>query len=431
MSIQPLYAALLALVVSLSAVTSARAGTGDDLAHVTVYDAGIAEFLELRTVELQTGLNTIEWRSLMPKAYLRTLRVTAADAEVIRQDVTLDGAEVKGEKTAVLHLQIMNRGAAGPRRILVDYLAPNVTWQSDCALVLDPGPNGAPPTTAALDVWLSVFNSTGLDLRAGSLDLVAGEINLVDGGGAYESRRVAQYQVNMQSNAVYTGSSEDSGDSSTTVTGLSVFNRLALGKGIVLNANNAMSRFPLMQRTKLGVEERKVFENAYNVQTFGRNGFTLLPRGLDVRLVSKNTTGVPIPAGVVTVYAKTGDLLQIVGQDRIGLTAEAAEFTVSQGRSATLFGSRRIVERKTFADPLSGGGRRERLVTKIEVVLTNRGTLAADAFVREGIEPFDENRWTLLESSHQSETLGANTIQFKVQVPAGGKTVVSYTVETK
>jgi hypothetical protein len=212
---------------------------------------------------------------------------------------------------------------------------------------------------------------------------------------------------------------------------LSVFNRLALGKGIVLNANNAMSRFPLMQRTKLGVEERKVFENAYNLQTFGRNGFTLLPRGLDVRLVSKNTTGVPIPAGVVTVYAKTGDLLQIVGQDRIGLTAEAAEFTVGQGRSATLFGSRRIVERKTFADVMSGGGRRERLVTKIEVVLTNRGTLAADAFVREGIEPFDENRWSLLESTHQSETLGANTIQFKVQVPAGGKTVVSYTVETK
>jgi hypothetical protein len=230
---------------------------------------------------------------------------------------------------------------------------------------------------------------------------------------------------------VYAGDDSGPGDSSTTVTGLSVFNRLALGKGIVLNANNAMSRFPLLQRTKLGVEERKVFENAYNVQTFGRNGFTLLPRGLDVRLVLKNTTGVPIPAGVVTVYAKTGDLLQIVGQDSIGLTAQESEFTVGQGRSATLFGSRRIVERKTYADELSSGGRRERLVTKIEVVLTNRGTLAADAFVRDGIEPFDENRWTLLESSHKSETLGANTIQFKVQVPAGGKTVVSYTVETK
>ncbi|MCC6745985.1 MAG: hypothetical protein IT175_19135 [Acidobacteria bacterium] len=431
MSRRPLIAFGLSLFLCIAAASSTRAAAGDDLVHLTVYDAGIAEFLEVRTLELQTGLNTIEWRSLMPKAHLRTLRVMAADAEVVRQDITMDGAEVRGEKTAVVHLQIMNRGAAGPRKVVVDYLAPNVSWQSDCALVLDPGPNGAPPVSATLDIWLSVFNSTGLDLRAGSLDLVAGEINLVDGGGGFESRRVAQYQVNAQSNAFYTGDDEGEGDTSTTVTGLSVFNRLALGKGIALNANNTMSRFPLMQRTKIGVEERKVFENAYNAQTFGRNGFTLLPRGLDVRLVSKNTTGVPIPAGVVTVYARTGDLMQIAGQDRIGLTAEQAEFTVSQGRSATLFGSRRVVERKTLADELSSGGRRERLVTKVEVVLTNRGTLEADAFVREGIEPYDENRWTLLAQSHASETLGANTIQFKVKVPPGGKTVVSYTVETK
>lgn len=431
MSIRPLHAALLALVLSCAAVSSARAGAGEDLTHLTVYDAGIAEFLEERTIDLQTGLNTIEWRSLMPKAHLRTLRVMAADAEIVRQDITMDGAEVRGEKTAVLHLQIMNRGAAGPRRILVDYLAPNLTWQSESALVLDGGPNGEPPTSASLDVWLSMFNTTGMDLRAGSLDLVAGEISLVDDSGNYESRRVAQYAVNAQSNAYYVGGDSDTGESGATVTGLSVFNRLALGKNIVLNANNTMSRFPLMQRTKLGVVERKVFENTYNQQTFSRNGFTLLPRGLEVRIVAKNTTKVPIPAGVVTIYARTGDLLQIVGQDRIGLTAEEAEFTVSQGRSATLFGSRRIVERKTFADVIEGGGRRERLVTKIEVVLTNRGTLAAEATIRDGIEPYDENRWTILTSSHPSETLGANLIQFKVPVPAGGKTVVSYTVETK
>lgn len=431
MSIRTLYAVLVAVAIALTAIPAASAGTGDDIAHVTIYDANIAEILEVRTVELQTGLNTIEWRSLMPKAYLRTLHVTAGDAEVIRQDVTMDGAEVRGEKTAALHLQILNRGAAGPRNVLVDYLAPSLSWQSDCALLLEPGPNGAPPTMGTLDVWLSVFNNTGLDLRAGSLDLVSGEINLIDGGGGFESSRVAQYQVNAQNMVAYDSIGDDSGDTSTTVTGLSVFNRLTLGKSIALNANNAMSRFPLLQRTKLGVEERKVFENAYGVQTLGRNGFTLLPRGLDVRIVSKNTTGVPIPAGVVTLYAKTGGVAQIVGQDRIGLTAEDAEFTVAQGRSATLFGSRRIVERKVFADELSSGGRRERIVTKIEVVLTNRGTLAADAFVREGIEPFDENRWTILESSHKPETLGANTIQFKVQVPAGGKTIVTYTVETK
>ena len=58
----------------------AAVGAGDETAHLTIYDAGLAEFHEERTVELQPGLNQLEWRSLMPKAYIRTLRVTAEGA---------------------------------------------------------------------------------------------------------------------------------------------------------------------------------------------------------------------------------------------------------------------------------------------------------------------------------------------------------------
>ena len=47
------------------------------------------------------------------------------------------------------------------------------------------------------------------------------------------------------------------------------------------------------------------------------------------------------------------------------------------------------------------------------------------------IEGFAENQWTILESSVPSERLGASGAQFKVQVPPGGKTTVTYTVETK
>jgi hypothetical protein len=37
----------------------------------------------------------------------------------------------------------------------------------------------------------------------------------------------------------------------------------------------------------------------------------------------------------------------------------------------------------------------------------------------------------VLTSSSPAERLGANTVQFKVKVPANGKTTVTYTVETK
>jgi hypothetical protein len=49
--------------------------------------------------------------------------------------------------------------------------------------------------------------------------------------------------------------------------------------------------------------------------------------------------------------------------------------------------------------------------------------------VREGIERHDDNQWKIVESTVPSEQLGANTVQFKVNVPAGGKLTLIYQVE--
>ena len=142
-----------ALLLILSAqLAPARAQSQGAAAHLTVYDAGVAEVLEERAVELQPGLNQVEWRSLMPKAFARTLRVTAEDAEVSRVDVTYDGVEVRGQRSPVLHLFIQNRGRAGARRVQVDYLAPDISWRGDYSLVLAPTQSGAPPTAGALEI---------------------------------------------------------------------------------------------------------------------------------------------------------------------------------------------------------------------------------------------------------------------------------------
>ncbi|HXM35354.1 MAG TPA: hypothetical protein VN920_09225, partial [Pyrinomonadaceae bacterium] len=73
------------LICCLLYLPSARAqSNANSLSHLTIYSANVAEFLEERTIELQQGYNTIEWRSLMPKANIRTVRVLAEDAEVVR-----------------------------------------------------------------------------------------------------------------------------------------------------------------------------------------------------------------------------------------------------------------------------------------------------------------------------------------------------------
>jgi len=422
---------LLALLVCWLAYhsTAHAQSANNNFSHLTIYNAGIGEFLEERTIQLQQGLTTIEWRSLMPKANIRTVRVLAEDADVVRQDVTYDGAQVNNEKSPVLHLLIQNRGATARKRVQVDYIAPNISWQSDYALVLEPTASGEAPTAATLDSWVSLYNYTGTDLAAGTVDLVAGEIALLpDGaGGASRGEYAAQASVNVSSS--YAEAGESGVVSNAEISSLSAFNRFTLGNNINLNANSTVSRYPIFQRARLAIVQRNVFENAHDAQTLGRGGFILLPRGLEVRLVARNTAGSPMAAGLVTIYQRTGPLAQVVGQDRISFTPQNAEFSVTQGRSATLFGTRRILERRVVNYRDKDASSRDKLVTRVEVVLMNRGALPAEAFVREGIERYDDNQWKILDSTAPSERLGANTVQFKVSVPAGSKTTLVYEVE--
>ena len=88
--------------------------------HLAIFDANMAEVLEERTLELQSGLNTVEWRSLMPQAAIGTLRVTGEQITVVRQDITFDGPEVRNQKSPVLHLVLQSAGAAGPRKVQVE-----------------------------------------------------------------------------------------------------------------------------------------------------------------------------------------------------------------------------------------------------------------------------------------------------------------------
>ena len=422
-------AVLAALLLAAAHAPSARAA-GQSVEQLTVYDAGVAQFVEARTLELQPGLNTVEWRSLMPQAFIRTLRVVAEGAEVVRQDVTYDGPEVRGGRAPVLHLVLRSSGAPGARRVQVDYLAPNLGWQNDYTLVLAPTERGAPPTSATLDSWVSLLNSTGVDLSARRVDLIAGEIALLNtagGGGRFDSvANVAQMASRNESEEFAAAAS------SAPAGALSAFSRFRLGEQIAINANAPVNRFPLFQGARVQITERHVFENDYNVQTFARGGFILLPRGLEVRLVSRNTTGVPMPAGQVTIYARTGEgaAAQIVGQDRVPLVAMNEEFSVSQGRSSTMLGTRRVLERRAESYNRPTGSSDEKLITRVEIVLTNRGAREIEAFVRERVEPYDDNQWRVLESTAPAEQLGANLVQFRVRVPAGGTQTLVYAVET-
>lgn len=393
--------------------------------HLTAYDAGMGEFLEERTVRLEPGMNQVEWRSLMPRALVRTLRVTAEGADVVRQEVAYDGPEVRGQRAPVLRLTLRNRGGARDARVQVDYLAPGLSWAADYSLVLDPAPEGAPATGGVMDAWVSLYNNTGADVNAGTVDLVAGEISLLEGEGGTQgyAANLSQARVNLSDAATP--------PPSVGTSSISAFSRFRLGRDISLTSSAAMGRHPLFQGARLRIVQRTIFENNYNEQTLGSGGFVLLPRGLDVRMVGANPTGAAMPAGQVTVYAREDGPAQVVGQDQVSLTPAGGEFTVRLGRSTTVFGTRRVLERREDEYRTEQGRTRRMLTTRVEVAITNRGPRAVEVFVREGIEPAGDNQWRVVDSSAEVERTSANTFQARLMIPANGETTFRYTVETR
>ena len=392
--------------------------------HLAIFDANLAEVLEERALELQTGLNTVEWRSLMPQAVIGTLRVTGEQVTVVRQDITFDGPEVRNQKSPVLHLVLQSAGAAGPRKVQVDYLAPSLSWKGNYSLVLGTPGRGGAPTDMLLDGWVSVHNNTGMDVCADAVDLVAGEVQLLAEGSTGAREYTANSQVAYALGAPSAAESTDA-----EVSGLSVFTRIGLGRNIAISANTLIGRFPLFQRLKLAVEQRNIFENAAQVQTLGRGGFMLAPRGLEVRLVSRNDSASLLPAGIVTVYSQDGGLAQVVGQDRIPITPAGADFSVTQGRSNVLQGTRRVVDRREVPD--STARNHQKSITQVEVTISNRSSDAATAFVREGVENWGYGEWTVTETSHPQKKLGERMMEFRVAVPAKGSVKVAYTVEVR
>jgi len=249
-------------------------------------------------------------------------------------------------------------------------------------------------------------------------------VQLLAGG----SGGAREYSANAQ--AAYAPSAPSSAeDAGAEVAGLSVFTRLGLGRNIAIPANSLIARFPLVQKLKLPVEQRNIFENDARAQTLGRGGFMLQPRGLEVRLVSRNDSPSLLPAGIVTVYSQDGGLAQVVGQDRIPITPVGADFSVTQGRSNVLQGTRKVIDRREEPDPAERN--HTRLVTRVEVVISNRGADAAPAFVREGVENWGYGEWTVSEATHPQQKLGDRMMEFRVQVPAKGSVKIDYTVEVR
>jgi hypothetical protein len=142
---------------------------------------------------------------------------------------------------------------------------------------------------------------------------------------------------------------------------------------------------------------------------------------VDVVLELENRTerglGMPLPAGVVRVYAGEADTAgAFLGEDRIGHTPEGETVELVPGRAFDLTAERVQTHYEALGRCASESAWEIRL----------RNAREEPAQVR-AVEPVS-GEWEILESSHAHERVDAGTFRFDVEVPGEGTETVRYRV---
>ncbi len=141
---------------------------------------------------------------------------------------------------------------------------------------------------------------------------------------------------------------------------------------------------------------------------------------IDLENTKTNNLGIPLPAGIVRVYkADKSGAKQFIGEDRIDHTPRDEKIRVKMGEAFDVVGDRKQMAWRTLGSCQSE--------SDWEIELRNHKDKAETVEI---FEPIGGD-WTIVQSSHAHKKRDAFTFTFDVNVPARGKTKVTYKVRVR
>ncbi len=305
----------------------------------------------------------------------------------------------------------------GNQEAQVSYQTKGMTWWADYNVVLDETGNSCKMDLAA---WVTVVNQSGGSYNQAKLKLVAGEVNRAP-------TPVAQPMVKRMDMVAAAPPAPDGFQESQ----LFEYHLYTLGRRSDLpdNSTKQLELFP----AAVGVSCNKqlVFTSSpFQYPMWG--GEPQLDQGLgathsgsvgaylEFANRTENRMGMPLPAGRVRVNQLSADgSMEFIGEDVIKHTPRNEDLRVKLGNSFDIVGERKQVDFKLDAAA-------KFLDETFEIEVRNRKQSAAEVVVREYF--YRWSQWTLTQSSNKGEKRDAQTMDFKLAIPADGTATLRYTV---
>ncbi len=351
-------------------------------------------------------------------------RVHPATGEEIRQQATLLSVR-DGQAVYRIGERVEMDGALNPWRIVVEadpdlreqptvvaevstplggehalelsYLSRGFSWDADYVVRLNPGEGGMD-----LLAWATIHNATTTAFPGAKLQLVAGEVNRVDTLG----------EVELRSQEVPAAAPADADR-------LFEYQLYTLEQPVTLPARQSV-HVPLFTVVKAPV--RRLYRATAPLALFGAASGV---QGLRVQTALRFTNsgaglGRPLPSGVVRVYQREADGTgRFLGEARIGPVPEGEEAVIDVGASLDIDARRRQVDYKRLP--------RDEQEAAWVIEFANS---KPEPITVEVSQPFT-GVWRIVEENHPHRRDTVDAARWDVQVPANGRTLLSYRVRSR
>jgi hypothetical protein len=297
---------------------------------------------------------------------------------------------------------------AGRRDVALTYLTTGLQWKADYVARYD-------EAAGKLDLtgWVTLTNHSGVTFSNADTRVVAGDVALINEGGG--GRR--GYYPQPQPRPAARGDGTEQGGPQ----GLADVYVYPLPEPVTV-ANNQTKQVGLIDVAGVPASKRYLYEH------WGFDSETE-PRAAEVAVIFSNDrasgVGMQLPAGVARVYVNdaSGEP-RFIGEDQVAHTPAGSDIIVTTGQAFDVTVQPRVVSSESADKP-----RHWRWRTRFQMEYTVRNARSAPVVVE--VRQHGLGRDTQLQSqSIEGELQDANTIVWRVPVPANGETVLTATVTT-
>jgi hypothetical protein len=299
----------------------------------------------------------------------------------------------------------------GQHDVEVTYLTEGVNWRADYIVVL-----ADDEASVDLDGWVTLDNRSGASYQDAKLKLIAGDIHrAADEGVAYdvmlEKAMAAAEAPPVEERAFFE------------------YHLYEVTRPVTVK-DNQTKQVEFVAAKDIPVDKFFVYDGAQvrwwggyspvQEPSYGTQSNTKVMVMLEFQNGEEQNLGVPLPRGTVRVYKNDVDGSSLlIGEDAIDHTPKDEAVRLYIGDAFDIVGERVQTDFRAEYDE-------DWMEESYEISLRNHKDEAVEVRVVEHL--FRWSEWKILNASQDFEKMDAQTIEFRVQVPADGEAKVTYTV---